>query len=975
MTHIKQIIYWLPVLALALSACTREVLVENSSDIIEGEKATLYLRVNAPEMKVHSRAVLADDDEKKIISLCIFIFDHSTGALISNTIHENAGAHASDKPADADGVISPDGNNYIAIETLTGNGRDIYVIANYHSYTIENLKGVSTIDDVKQLIAQTYGNPITRNYGMIMTGTLINQPVRKTTDITVPLKFMSAKITVKVINKCDNLDINGWTTDGLSIKSYVFERTITSDPNYHDATNIIDKHDYYYDFSDQCFDFETITAPTVPTDGTTYESTFYMLENRRGGQVTDRQDPPATAEPRQPYQLKAWYAPDNAARVRILGKLNNAQPISVCINHYLGANNTDDYNVCRSTHYTYTITIHSLTSIDIDTNIEQEEVSLNITPPADLENLDAHFDFRPFLLKTNELTDPNVKVSAEVLQAVNSDLHADWLNLSIFPSMQHHIRKSTDAADEDIARWQQEGADNTYVRPKYIPNSATQTSLIKQGKAYMGSSIISSDTSSDFPSADESLPYTKATHRMCKKITEIPTGGSNPIGIYLYADEYEYNPSATAPSYREAVIRFTIQKGSESPKYTHFTVRQYPPYRFARFTVNNVEYMLVTERMEEYEHCLQSQLPMNLQMSTGMQWGPYDLTSAATNDGDGFTNTLKGVYTSTTGDSYYKTYLSPKYGSATSGWDKSNYGEIYEGPGISTQGAPYFNLPLMSNTDAYHTIYNSTAARYCHEKNHDLNGDGQIDASETFWYLPSRQEMQLFWTFHEAINLHADYYWSSTESDAEKAYAVSMQNSPAAPHQTYNGVPQALSKTTALGANFPRVRCVRRVNVPKGTNMVSPLQPIVSHRADGTTVVDCSNLPNNMYTSDSKSDIVWGDVSSIQHANQKVFKKFEIERKDNAAVDYNTLHKGYGKCDTNKGWRLPTQREMLMVYTVKDLLEANSNFSKFGDKTYWTMTCDLSAQYVIDFKTGLCQYGNYFDSGNQFYYRCIREIQ
>lgn len=972
MTRIRQIVYWLPVLVLALSACTREALVENTS-IIEGEKAILYLRVNTPEMKIQSRSALPDEDEKKIISLCIFIFDHSTGALISNTIHENAGAHASDKPENADGIINPNGKNYIAIETLTGNNRDIYVIANYHSSTIEDLKGVSTIDEMKQLVAQTYGNPITRNYGMVMTGILTNQPVRKTTDITVPLQYISAKITVKVINKCDNLDINGWTADGLPIKSYVFERAITSDPNYHDATNIIDKHDYYYDFSDQCFDFETTTQPTSSTDGTTYESTFYMLENRRGGRVEDRQDPPATADPRQPYQLKAWYAPDNATRVRILGKLNNAQPTSICINHYLGANNTDDYNIYRSTHYTYTITIHSLTSIDIDTNIEQEEISLSIAPPADLENMDAHFDFRPFLLKTNELTDPNVKVSAEVLQAVNSDLHAEWLNLSIFPVMMHHVRKNMDAAGEDIARWQQEGDDNTYVRPKYIPNSVTRTYLIKQGKDYMGSAIIS-DTNSDYPESDESLPYTKAIHRMCKKITDIPTGNI-PISIYLYADEYEYNPSATAPSYREAVIRFTVQKGNESPKYTHFTVRQYPPYRFARFTVNNVEYMLVTERMEEYEHCLQSQLSMNLQMSTGMQWGPYDLTGAVTSDKNGFVNTLQGVYTATTGDNYYKTYLSPKYGSATSGWDKSNNGEIYEGAGTSTQGTPYFNLPLVNNTSAYHAIYNSTAARYCHEKNHDLNGDGQIDASETFWYLPSKQEMQLFWTFHEAINLHADYYWSSTESDTEKAYAVSMQNSPAAPHQIYNGVPQALSKTTALSANFPRVRCVRRVNVPKGTNMVSPLQPIVSHRTDGTTVVDCSNLPNNMYTSDTKTNITWGDVAGIQHANQKVFKKFEIERKDNEATDYNTLHKENGKCDTSKGWRLPTQREMLMVYTVKDLLEANSNFSAFQKGIYWTMTCDLSAQYVIDFNTGLCQYDNYFDSGNKFYYRCVREIQ
>lgn len=961
MKKFKRTLYWLPAMILCLSGCNTEELVDTNA-AHEGEKTVIHLSLKSPDMKVYSRASLSDTDEKKITSLCVYIFDSNTGALLGNTIHENAGAHASDKDPDKDGVISPDGSNYIAIETLTGNNRDIYVIANYHSCTIENLKGVSTIDDVKQLIARTFGNPLSRDYGMVMVGTLYKQPVRANENITVELEQMSAKITVKVINKCADLDITGWTVDGIPLKSYVFERSVGEDPNYHDASNIIDAHDYYYDFSDQCFPFEQ--DPASSADGS-YNSTFYMLENRRGGRVEDRQEPPPTEDTREPYQLKAWYAPDNASRIRILGKLKGSQTSSICINHYLGANNTDDYNINRSTHYTYTITINSMNSIKIDTNIESKEVSLDITPAADLMNMDAHYDCRSFSLNTSLITEENVKVSAEVLQSINSDINPAWLNLAVFSSSAQSVK----SAESDISQWQQDGTNNTYVRPKFIPNKAVRDLLTGAGTDFTGSGLVKDDAVDNYPTDDTSLPYSKAAHRMCKKITDIPTGSNGqsvPVNLYIYAHEYDFDAAATAPSYREAVVRFTVQKGSEAPQYTHFTVRQYPPYRFAEISVGGSNYMLVTERMEEYEHFSQAQLPMSLQMLTGMQWGPYQ--SIGTTMGDGYTNTLQGVYTGTSSADYYKTYLD-KYGSKASGWSTANDGKIIEGPGATP-----------TSTSAYNTIYNSTAARYCHEKNRDINGDGQIDGSETSWYLPSEQEMQLLWTYHEAINLYPDYYWSSTTADSDYAYAFSMQNSPASPHQTYNGVPQPISKTTALlGPKFPRVRCVRRVAVPAGTNNVSAIRPIVSHRVDGTTVIDCSNLPNNMYTADTKMNINSADVGSIQYANRQVYKRFEIQRKENAVTDFNSLRQGNGKCDSSKGWRLPTQREMLMVYSVKSLLESNSGFEAFkstgGSANYWTMTCDMSAQYIIDFSTGLCQYGNYFDATNKFYYRCVREIK
>ena len=40
-------------------------------------------------------------------------------------------------------------------------------------------------------------------------------------------------------------------------------------------------------------------------------------------------------------------------------------------------------------------------------------------------------------------------------------------------------------------------------------------------------------------------------------------------------------------------------------------------------------------------------------------------------------------------------------------------------------------------------IYKTSAARYCHEKNRDLNGNGILEPSEIHWYMPSQKELLL----------------------------------------------------------------------------------------------------------------------------------------------------------------------------------------------------------------------------------------
>ena len=82
----------------------------------------------------------------------------------------------------------------------------------------------------------------------------------------------------------------------------------------------------------------------------------------------------------------------------------------------------------------------------------------------------------------------------------------------------------------------------------------------------------------------------------------------------------------------------------------------------------------------------------------------------------------------------------------------------------SNSGAPYY-YPDPEEKEIYHPIYRTSAARYCHEKNRDLNGDGIIDDSETYWYLPSAHEL-IMWGIAGAMR---DRFANLSSSESDNA--------------------------------------------------------------------------------------------------------------------------------------------------------------------------------------------------------------
>lgn len=972
------------------TACTAEDLRTSTlgGDVVEGETTTLLLKLKSSEMEQRTRATHPNEEE--IVSLAVFIFDLNTKILVSSTFHATIASHI-------------EGDGSIAIETLTGNNHAIYAIANYDAGIIEDLKAISTVEQLNAATFRIDANPLAREFGLIKIGVVSDTPVRQGTRIEIALAYMSAKITLNVINRYDGFEVEGWTVGNIPTRSYVMERaTSPTDPNYHDASNINSDNDYFNDFADQNFPFETAPATPGVGNATTplnYSSTFYMVENRRGGRVT-RDAPPAgwpygtvADGPRAPYQEKAWYAPLRASYLRIYGKrtLAGGGKELVIINHYLGNDDTADYNIDRSTHYTYNVTINSMSSININTNVEKQDIELRVTTPADLMNMDAHYGFRQFMVFTGDITNPDHRVSVEVLTAINSDVASSWLNISPVPTVTQHVKTSTPV---EIAQWQQDGGtDGDFVRPKFIPNKATRTALTAAGRAYVPpTGIIFPST--EYPEADdEALTYHLTGHRMCKKITDIPTKGMDldpgtfpaAIPMLLYADEYPYNDAVNATAYREAVIRFTLtttltdeddeeKKSVVVLKQVHFNVRQYPPLRFVQLP-GQAETLLV-ERIEEYASMLQPFSPVNFQMLAGLQWGPArsEGLAPAIDIDNGTTNTLWGVYTDPTNGERSADHMLPRYGSGAGGWNTNADGLIPAPYMGGTQGQPYYKLPNQNDPNHINIIYNITAARYCHEKNWDTNGNGNIDPEETNWYLPATVELQQFWTYRELLSLVPDYYWSSVQASQTDAYAFSMLPGTADAHRTFNGVQQPIGKRGVAGVNRPRVRCVRRVP----TSQATPVAPIVQQRLDGTVVIDCASLPGTVYTTQSKNGVQQSNIGAIQLTNDKLYKRFEVSRTQPSSNSYYELYAGNGLCNKSQGWRLPTQREMLLIWSVKNKLEALSGFDAFKttdtDNRYWTMTRDLNNRYLVDFKTGISEIRPFEGLSAPHFYRCVREL-
>ena len=749
------------------SSCVKEKLLDNGGSVEEGNPALVSLKIDMAAMGGAPKTrAMTPEQEKKIENLRVLIFN-SEGNIVTNKKYTG------------------DPGTSLDIKTYSGNNRKIYIVANTVQAQDDRLAQVSTIDALQAEIT----TPEELDFGLggtkslMMTGKLEGVNIQPGTGNTlttpIQLHFFSAKLTLIVRDATvpdEQVTLLGWDIVDVPQKIYIF-------PNRADHPLDVNNNDNWLSTSAN-YPFET------GADAKEGKVELYLPENRRGGRVS--RSLPDNSDDRYPGMAfgdnddrgKRWFAPKRATHIVIQAMHKTADETKqVTAYIYLGADSHSNYNLERGNHYTFTVTVNGLRDIRIDTNVDYVVGDFRVDHGTNLA-MDSHPDFRPMRIHA-----PGGKVTMEVLDASGKGhdeigyAPPSWVKISPLNLMYHQVKQP---APNDY--WQQDaGSAGSFVRAKYIPHKSYRNANPTSANASWWTEAINRPDGGNGQTDDDVMAFADATHRMCYAITDIGFTGESAVTnktLCVYADEF-FNEGGI----REAKIRFRFYKeggNSDAPEEKIFTVTQQgylalfdeskPDAGLQRLNEDGTPSgggpkKFVFESIEEVTLSMNPGIDPKVQMTMTMQWGftNISLYNGADKHRNGYFLTANAVYNDVTrvnneptGFGETSTSYRPMYGNNQSG----GKGVIpnYRG----TTVGPYYQ-PKATDV-IYHPIYKSSAARYCHEKNRDLNGDGVIDASETKWYLPSQQELQMAWIAGLQGSFNANTYWSATGDMAGESW-------------------------------------------------------------------------------------------------------------------------------------------------------------------------------------------------------------
>lgn len=771
----KNIVILLCLTAL-ISSCVKENVMRGG---VEGEPVVVSFALKGATMDYATKA-LSEEEDKNIENVHILIFN-AIGNIVTNKHF-----------ADYKGVGS------LNVETYSGADMTIVVIANDDAYSGSDvdLYEVKTLSELENITVKIKDiNDFTSPSKMMMVGrSRLDIAPNSNTSINIKLDFVSAKVTLKVTDNTppeESVTILGWELAYAPAISYIVSRDGDGDA----VEPWVDNH-----FAPECTgQFSTSNNVSIKT--------FYFFEYQRGERVKDITLPPKDEQyPEMSHddtdqRGKEYFAPWRSQYIIINGVyLTTSGNREFLAKVYLGANNYNDYNTDRSNHYTLDVTINGFKDIKVDTRVDYVPSNASCNPSVILD-MDAHPDSRPI-----QITAPNGLATIEILDAQNRAyddalFEAKWLKISPLNLIHHQVKQDNADNNQDGSNddhWQQNGVVGDFVRAKYIPHKSVRDQIANCTQPPVGKEL------------DDEMSFNDATYRMCYKIKDIPFSNisvSFSEMFYIYADEFlDIQGSRNAnikitflkegdnDLKRETIIIPITQKGP----ITIFDMDD-PNAGLARLDENgeptDVKRKFVIEQFEESTMYLNPNIDQSVQQTNSMQWGfsGIELYDGLDKYRNGYLLTANAVYSDVNRvnnePTNFGTVLRDKYGNNESGKDPNvipNYGSG------TTSNFPYYHPDATKNI--YHPIYKSSAARYCHEKNRDINGDGIIDASETKWYLPSQNELQLIWISGFPI---WNGYWSSTEDGLGNSRQLHF----------YNGTVGGIEKSR----HDIMVRCIREI--------------------------------------------------------------------------------------------------------------------------------------------------------------------
>lgn len=325
---------------------------------------------------------------------------------------------------------------------------------------------------------------------------------------------------------------------------------------------------------------------------------------------------------------------------------------------------------------------------------------------------------------------------------------------------------------------------------------------------------------------------------------------------------------------------------------------------------------------------------------------------------------------------------------------KNTIALVYKNPLVLYNQSSAADIGSNVISGAFDPIYNTYAARYCFEKNRDLNGDGFISGSEIKWFLPARGQQVLLWIGKAALNATgadspSESCWSSTENGTNNALNLNFSD---------GGTGGVFVKNNTL----QHVRCLRVMENLPISILKSPYVTLTSRIITGLPAEVSTGLAPH-------TKGVPYPLHEAAGPKNAVAQKFEVAKADcNTAGDQiipgSSVMEWYKACgwsnmsggtvaspatgcnaywetsvnDPVRGagmWRLPTQRELMTIWLLQTQLIFDS-FVPLAPVNYWSSPNYYTESWYTNFDTGLtaATFRNPGDPLVKQNVRCVRDV-
>ena len=768
-----KITYFILLLLSLFASCTDEEIFQGSG-VTEGVPTTVDISVGTAANTAKTRSVLLESEERKIYNLYLWVFNSSGNVEYSREYSRADLIQAATDLTTSTGEVDADAPTSMGLLkniSLTTGKKTLFLLGNYKSdadglfhVEPEVLNGISKYSDLEKVRAVMTVHTLFRpNGNLLMSLTQTVTVSTATKQIEVSLKRSEAKITLNLQTIAGlTFEPGTYRLGNVPGSTFIAEHAKGADQTASWDADGVDKKLYWVS---EYFQFEG--------DADNVTTSFYMPENRKVAKKAISPASPGYSAERKGYDLRqkqlkspvagatdkpnlqngeTEYAPDLAPYIEFTGELRQNLATGdtsterfgrVTYRIYLGytAENdpANDYDIERNVHYTYNVTIKGMNDLVVEAKSDKAKEEESAPGVEGLVydahrsfNFDCHYEQGLMRFKKDELAifnpDGTLKDDAMISFAIRTPFCDKIISYTKAELEQlknnNYIPSKEKKADTDWLKF--------YIHPSTLADNGNED------MQYF------SDTGANLLSLEQFL------YRLMNEPDYVFNAASGLCKVTVYANEffYEQNP---------------MQENAPKDKNLWKTFANSPDRTFDLLV--NTSHEISPDGQSRYHQAIVTIRQMSIKTvfvnsPDGMRvWGVENVNETPDLDWS--------VRAPSEPDAFYNKYYSNGWANTWSLMSRRTGGltdNIMPDPMLRGKEKTLWQVMTkvnnakltlsMDHTNLAMKNYHATYACFTpFLRNRDNNRDGQMQANEMQWYIPSVCETNMLYVAERVLPL------------------------------------------------------------------------------------------------------------------------------------------------------------------------------------------------------------------------------